>query len=419
VKRRNAQIQFIALSLLAASGEPVNEFRIWKAGLNPDRNGPPTLFDEKAAQTVLESQKQHGVRAMMDLEHLSLDDEAPNYDPDARAWLRFEVRRDESGGPELWAVVEEWTPDGARRVKDGTQRYASPAFFFDKERRPTRILNVALCAMPATDHASPLLAASERTPRNMLTLKALVEAAAMVRKLNAARVPAGTIVKTLAEGDSAGEIAGVNIADLAELCGVTEDPGQDPAGFIAALLAKLDEVTGRLTGTKAPPKTPDSPDTTMPADDVAAARELMHLEGTSSLATASTKYVLYRDAYLRNEQTQAALRAERKQLEDNERAELCAKLLKAKLEDEETIKDVATLSIERLRERVKRKLGEKALEDSVPNAGKKKLDPARTETLKVNGHAVELDERELKICAELKCDPAVFAARKYPNGRTA
>jgi hypothetical protein len=48
-------------------------------------------------------------------------------------------------------------------MSERTQRYSSPAFLFDKDRRVTQILNIALVAMPATHDAMPL-AASRNKP---------------------------------------------------------------------------------------------------------------------------------------------------------------------------------------------------------------------------------------------------------------
>jgi hypothetical protein len=77
-----------------------------------------------------------------------------------------------------------------------------------------------------------------------------------------------------AEGD--GEAAGVNVADLAGYLGITADPAADPAGFIAELLAKLDEVRAQIAPSTAAPATeepvasaegdPEEEDPVMPAN---------------------------------------------------------------------------------------------------------------------------------------------------------
>lgn len=137
-------------------GSGVSEFRLFRAGANETTKGTFT-FDAKAAKSVMAEYQKHGVDIMIDLEHLSLDTESSSYDPDAVGWCKLELR-----GGELWAVNVKWTPDGQRRLSDKRQRYISPAFATDEKGRVTRILNVALTALPATDEAMELVAASIR-----------------------------------------------------------------------------------------------------------------------------------------------------------------------------------------------------------------------------------------------------------------
>jgi phage I-like protein len=138
--------------------KPPKKFRIFKKGINSSTKGD-ILFDEQAAKDVMSQYAQHGVKVMIDLEHLSLDDTAPNYDPDARGWCKFEVIKGE-----LWAVDVTWTPDGKDRLEGEKQRYISPAFARNKDTgRVSLVLNMALVAMPATNEAQDLLAASRFT----------------------------------------------------------------------------------------------------------------------------------------------------------------------------------------------------------------------------------------------------------------
>jgi phage I-like protein len=128
------------------------EFRLFRAGENHTEKGT-FLFDAVAARAVMNAFRRQGVDLMIDLEHLSLDDSCPAFDPDARGWYRLEVRP----GPELWAVGVRWTEDGARRIKEGLQRYISPAFTTDADGRVLQIINIALTAMPATHQTQALL----------------------------------------------------------------------------------------------------------------------------------------------------------------------------------------------------------------------------------------------------------------------
>jgi phage I-like protein len=142
--------------VLAREGNgPPTEFLIFKAGVNESSKGP-TLFDAEAAAAVMAVFEREGTDLMIDLNHESLDAPIREDSGDARGWCRLELR-----AGELWAVDVRWTPDGARRLNEGTQKYTSPAFEQDpKTKRAMRMLNVALVAMPATYYAQPLIAAS-------------------------------------------------------------------------------------------------------------------------------------------------------------------------------------------------------------------------------------------------------------------
>lgn len=139
---------------LSADGLP-SRFRLFRKGANETVKGT-FIFDDEAARLVMTEFEKHGTDLMIDLEHLSLDTESRNYKPDALGWFKLAV---ENG--ELWAVDVRWNPEGTARLTDKTQRYTSPAFCTDKDNRIVSILNVALCAMPATRKPMPLVAASK------------------------------------------------------------------------------------------------------------------------------------------------------------------------------------------------------------------------------------------------------------------
>lgn len=136
------------------------EFRIFRAGANPSVKGT-VVFDARAAELVMAAAAQWGNDYMIDLEHNSLIPrlvDSDNSDHDARGWFRPEVR-----DGELWAAGVTWTADGAARLRDRRQRYMSPAFYTresdpDDVPRVTELINVALCAMPATDQLEALVA---------------------------------------------------------------------------------------------------------------------------------------------------------------------------------------------------------------------------------------------------------------------
>ncbi|MFA5706636.1 MAG: phage protease, partial [Candidatus Neomarinimicrobiota bacterium] len=140
-------------------------FRLFAVGVNESTKGP-TLFDAAAAESVMRAFAAGGVDLTIDLEHDSLSEaaRAARSDAgDARGWFSLEVR-----DGELWAVNVTWTPDGERRLRERTQRYVSPAFRVDDEDRVIEVVNVALCSMPATLGAVPLVA-SRGIPANTET----------------------------------------------------------------------------------------------------------------------------------------------------------------------------------------------------------------------------------------------------------
>jgi phage I-like protein len=147
---------YVTLAIEMPDGDPPSEFRIFRAGKNETTKGT-FVFDEVSAKAVMAEYLRHGIDVMIDLEHLSLDGESRNFDPDARGWACLEMRNGE-----LWAVGVKWAPDGSARLAEKRQRYISPAFKTDpKTRRITRLLNIALTALPATHDLTPLIAARE------------------------------------------------------------------------------------------------------------------------------------------------------------------------------------------------------------------------------------------------------------------
>ncbi len=153
----------VALSVSADAPLPT-EFRIFRVGVNETTEGP-LVFDVEAAAAVMVAFQKRGVDIAIDLQHDSISQAARaarNDAADARGWCSLEVR-----DGELWAVAVRWTPDGERRLREGTQRYISPVAFFDRESyRVTEIFNLALVSQPATHDAQPLVAA-RRLERGM------------------------------------------------------------------------------------------------------------------------------------------------------------------------------------------------------------------------------------------------------------
>jgi len=144
-----------APAINAADDNPPERFLLFAMGDNDSDKGNARLTPE-GIQSIFALLGSRDV--MIDLEHLSLDKDSPNYDPDARGWLRLEA--DDSG---LWATDTKWTADGRRRLEQKLQRYISPAFYCDPEDNETiiELVNIALTSLPATTYGQPLVAASK------------------------------------------------------------------------------------------------------------------------------------------------------------------------------------------------------------------------------------------------------------------
>jgi len=144
---------------------PPTEFRIFKRGWNETAKGR-LLFDDTAAKEIMKEFATRGRDYPIDLEHLSLDTESKAFDPDSRGWFKLQLRNGE-----LWAVDVRWTPDGDRRLREGTQRYISPFLVYDENTgRVVSLFNVAICASPATYDTPALVAASLRSGKKFGTL---------------------------------------------------------------------------------------------------------------------------------------------------------------------------------------------------------------------------------------------------------
>lgn len=149
-----------------ANGTPT-AFRIWRAGENRTDHGTHT-FSKASAQALMAEQAVRGNLYSIDVDHLSLDKQAPPESRKAVGWHRLEVR-----DGELWAVDVEWT-DAVRAGLTKTPpewRYFSPAY--DTEKKTGEIvsyLNTALTNNPATWSVTAL--ATRRGPMNLQSIAA-------------------------------------------------------------------------------------------------------------------------------------------------------------------------------------------------------------------------------------------------------
>lgn len=369
--QRSAQSRFAALAVDLSGDEPPREFRIFRKGENATEQGPFT-FDAQAAATLMAAYQAHAVDRMIDLEHLSLDTESRAYDPNARGWCRLELR-----GGELWATDVRWTDDGAARLRAKTQRYVSPTFEFDADRRPIRIINIALTALPATHGAQALMAASTARGRTAL--------------------------------------GGTMNADTAKKAMAILE-GKDESGALELLKGMMAEaMTGDAPAEEPPPEEealaedpPEEPEDENGAAMMAAATSLMRLTGKATLGGAVREVETYRASHLALEGERDKLTKERAALELTERKALVADLVKLGVELPATAWDAtgkrpcARLTAEPLADL----RGRVALLKAAPRTGA--IRPPTGGTVDAHG----LTERELAICADMKCPPAKFAALK-------
>ncbi len=137
---------------------PPEAFRVFPAGEWESSKGT-FLFDDEAAELVLEEWTKRGLKLTFDYEHAALE-EAGAIAEGAPNAGNFDL---ELRGGELWAVNIRWTDRAAGYLRAGEYLYFSPAFAHDADGRVTRLVNIALTNLPATFGQEPLVAASERT----------------------------------------------------------------------------------------------------------------------------------------------------------------------------------------------------------------------------------------------------------------
>jgi phage I-like protein len=393
--------------------------RLFRAGVNETAKGT-FVFDAEARESTLSAAEEWGVEFMVDLEHQSIDRDAPNWDPDARAWLNLEVRNGE-----LWAVNLRWNPDGVRRLTEKTQRYVSPTFRHDAEGRVREIVNIALCAMPAT-YGAPALVAASRTHRSArMTLKErLALTAALTVRLSAGKA---AIVK-LAEGEEgepaaetgkfeAVQAAGKKAIDaLAALDGVKGvDEAHAAVADAKAAVSEFEAAVAAMTGSEPaaePAAEPEAAAVEPTKEDeekavTVAATRLVRLSGKASIVEAVAEVETWRASHLALETERQKLATERLTLESAERRAGCASLVKlgglapaAVWADEKADKPASYLAA--------MAIGDFRAFVAASTKGRK-ADPKAPPS----GDAVTtLSARELAMCAEMKIDPKQYAANK-------
>lgn len=351
------------------------EFRIFRAGENPTTKGT-VIFDDAAAKCVMAEYAQQGVDCMIDLEHGALDVPIRPDSSDARGWFKLDVRNGE-----LWATDVKWSPDGARRLAEKTQRYISPAIYTDDERRVIELINVALVAMPATHQVAPLVAANKGAcaPAKMRHTVARSPQRQKFNRMNPEDVKAALEALKAGDGDKA-------LALLEQIIAASAGGGAPPAPAGSEAMADTAET---------PPADPNDP---------AAASQLAALRKQVETATAAQAAEITRLTALVTTLTAAA-----SAVGLTERRGLIAELVKLGVETPATAwegepeklvpcKRLAGEPIAELRDRVK------VLSARGPIAP---LTPPPSP-----GAEIKLSKAEQEYCTKHGLTPEQFAARK-------
>lgn len=401
-----AKIALRSTSSIPVGDEPPTEIRVFAEGWNDTTKGR-FLFDGEAAQSVMAAYQEHGTDVMFDLEHLSLESpqESRNFDPDARAWARLEMR-----DGELWAVGIRWTPDGDRRLRERTQRYISPAFDVDgSTKRIVSLVNVAITSLPATHGLQPLVAATERMQMDPKQIDIATVAEAL-------GVDMPALVKALGLGADASPMDVAAAATMfAEKIGVLVgmQPAEEPAEEEAPESEPMPAEAMKDGEEKDEAK----------AELMAARQSLLRETGARSMLEALSAVSAWKASHIKLEAERAKLAQERAALEAAERRALVVELVKLGFEtpatawsDSNATKPAepwASMGLDALKARV----GKLRASKGAGVAVSQRIDTPRvsesgSQTFNINGQVVELSARELANCSKVGAKPEDYARNK-------
>ena len=371
------------LSIVLQGDEPPNEFRVFTAGKVETSKGT-FLFDDVAAKAVMADYAAQGNELMVDYDHASLAGIAldPAQAGKAAGWFHLEVRNGE-----LWATNVRWTEPAANQLRAKEWRYMSPAFSTDEEMRVTGLVNVALTNIPATRRLDPLMAASARELLTMLSPESVKKA-----------------LEAIKNGDA--EAAMALLEEMIASAAGGEAPAEEPASAPEA------------AAETAPAADPEKE---KPEEVMAASARLMRLTGKTSFVDALEEVEIWRTEALGARVALKQVADERAALELGKRKENAIALTKLGAETPHTSglaegKLCKRLLDEPLAEQTSRV---KALLDA--RGGKlPALQPPTTGSVSTDGSkefetphgACRLSASEIKTCADVGADPAVYAANK-------
>lgn len=382
-------------------GKLPTEKRILSFGVNHSEKGDFVLDKEGASELIANFRARAGTEprfGMMDLEHLSIDQSNPNYDPDARAWWDLQVRDDG-----VYLVDMSFTEDGAARVKSKKQRFLSPTFLYDKDRRVRRLHNVALTAQPALHGMPALVAASAAsaagdTPMaedNSQDLAATIAGA--LKSLGIDPKVQQALAKSLGielTGDTEKDIAAIKTAM------------DEYSGKVGKVLQLVKEIKG---GAEPPSDAPsDSPPSDSPPADAQMASVAASLVASTGVAAGDLagQVEIWRKAFLSMQAKEADIAKQKAEIEHKERCSLVATLVAKGFEIPATAWEKGKegkLPVARLNNEPIEDLRARVAVMSNAAGGTTPKPPADT------GNPHGLTEQQMNICKEVGCEPATFA----------
>lgn len=146
--------KLITMKMVIPEGEPPSEFLLIPFGMTETTEGPYNL-DEAAAKEVIATFKRRSLKLFFDYNHLSLSPKTPE-DGIAAGWFDIEMRTDG-----IWIIGIKWTEKAYEYLKSREYAYFSPVLKLNKNRYVTRLINVALTNLPATDKLDPIVSLNE------------------------------------------------------------------------------------------------------------------------------------------------------------------------------------------------------------------------------------------------------------------
>ncbi|WP_038912755.1 phage protease [Dickeya zeae] len=168
--------------LIAALSAEINKaslgvIQLFPAGEFRARDGRPTecaawIMTAEVAQALIAAADAQQTPYVIDYEHQTLRAAKNGQPAPASGWFKKLEWREGTG---LFAVDVVWTDSAAQMIADGSYRFISPVFSYDKSGRVLQLLHAALTNTPAVDGmdevmlaAASLLAATSSTQEDSM-----------------------------------------------------------------------------------------------------------------------------------------------------------------------------------------------------------------------------------------------------------